>query len=80
MRSFRPEDVKGLSMIVPIEVNGKLVSAVIDTGAQVTIVNIQFYDTLNLSLPMDPILLKGVDPEKSVEGLFGAGSSFDPWG
>ena len=67
-------------MIVPIEVKGKLVSAVIDTGAQVTIVNSQFYDTLNLSLPSDPVLLKGIDPEKECWGLFGAGSSSDPWG
>ena len=55
-------------MIVPLEVQGKLVSAVIDTGAQVTIINSQFYDTLNLSLPLDPVLLKGINPEKSVKG------------
>ena len=68
MRSSCSEDTKGLSMIVPLEVQGKLVSAVIDTGAQVTIINSQFYDTLNLSLPLDPVLLRGIDPEKSVEG------------
>ena len=61
------EDIKGLSMIMPIEVKGKLASTVIDTGAQVIIVNSQSYDTLNLSLPLDPVLLKGIDPEKSVE-------------
>ena len=55
-------------MIVPLEVQGKLVSAVINTGAQVTIINSQFYDTLNLSLPLDPVLLRGIDPKKSVEG------------
>ena len=60
MRSSCSEDIKGLSMIVPIQVKCKLVSAVIDTGAQFTIVNSQFYDTLNLSLP--------INPEKSVEG------------
>ena len=66
-------------MIVPLEVQGKLVSAVIDTGAQVTIINSQFYDTLNLSLPLDPVPLKGIDPEKSVEGYL-VRSSSDPWG
>ena len=68
VRSSGSEDVKGLSMIVPIEVKGKPASAVIDTGAQVTIINSQFYDTLNLSFPSDPVLLKGINPEKSVEG------------
>ena len=68
MRPSCSEDIKGLSMVVPIEVKGKLASAVIDTGAQITFVNSQFYDTLNLSLPLDPILLKGIDPEKSIEG------------
>ena len=68
VRSSGSVDVKGLTMIVPIEVKGKLASAVIDTGAQVTIINSQFYDTLNLSFPSDPVLLKGINPEKSVEG------------
>ena len=36
VRSPCSEDTKGLSMIVPLEVQGKLVSAVIDTRAQVT--------------------------------------------
>ena len=48
-------------MIVPIEVKGKPTSTVIDTGAQVTIINSQFYDTLNLSFPSDPVLLKGIN-------------------
>ena len=51
-------------MIVPLEVQGKLVSAVIDTGAQVTIINSQFYDTLNLSLPLDPVLLRGLTQKR----------------
>ena len=68
VRSSCSEDIKGLSMIVPIEVKGKLASAVIDTEAKVTIVNSQFYDTPNLSLPLDTVLLKEIDPEKSVEG------------
>ena len=55
-------------MIVPIEIRGKPASAVIDTGAQVTIVNSQFFDSLNCSLPSEPVILKGIDPEKSVEG------------
>ena len=55
-------------MIVPIEVKDKPASAVIDTGTQVTIINSQFCDTLNLSFPSDPALLKGINPEKSVEG------------
>ena len=55
-------------MIVPIEIRGKPASAVIDTGAQVIIVNSQFFDSLNCSLPSEPIILKGIDPEKSVEG------------
>ena len=55
-------------MIVPIEIRGKPASAVIDTGAQVTIVNCQFFDSLNCSLPSEPVILKGIDPEKSVEG------------
>ena len=68
VRSSSSEDVNGLTMIVPIEVKGKLASTVIDTGAQVTIINSQFYDTLNLSFPSDPVLLKGINPEESVEG------------
>ena len=68
VRSSCSEDIKGLSMIVSLEVKGKLMSAVTDTGAHVTSVSFQFYDTLNMSLPLDPVLLKGIDPEKSVEG------------
>ena len=55
-------------MIVPIEIRGKPASVVIDTGAQVTIVNSQFFDSLNCSLPSEPVILKGIDQEKSVEG------------
>ena len=55
-------------MIVPIKIRGKPASAVIDTGAQVTIVNSQFFDSLNCSLPSEPVILKGIDPERSVEG------------
>ena len=68
VRASNLEESKGLSMIVPIEIWGKPASAVIDTGAQVTIVNSQFFDSLNCSLPSEPIILKGIDPEKSVEG------------
>ena len=64
VRSSSSEDVKGLKMIVPIEVKGKLASAVIGTRAQVTIINSQFYDTLNLSFPSDPVLLEGNQPQK----------------
>ena len=41
------EEAKGLSMIVPIEIKGKLVSAVVDSGAQVTIINSSFFDSLD---------------------------------
>ena len=56
------------SKIVPIEIRGKLASTVTDTGAQVTIVSSQFFDSLNCSLPSEPVILKGIDREKSVEG------------
>ena len=68
VRAFNLEESKGLSMIVPIEIRGQPASAVTDTGAQVTIVNSQFFNSLNCSLPSEPIILKGIDPEKSVEG------------
>ena len=68
VRVSNSEESKGLSMIVPIEIRGKPASAVIDTGAQVTIVNSQFFDSLNCSLPSEPVILKGIDPEKSAEG------------
>ena len=55
-------------MIVPFEVKGKLVSAVIDLGAWVTIINSKFYDTLNLSLSSDPVILKGINLEKNIKG------------
>ena len=31
-------------------------------------VNSQFFDSLNCSLPSEPVILKGIDQEKSVEG------------
>ena len=55
-------------MIIPTEIRGKPASAIIDTGAQVTIVNSQFFNSLNCSLPSEPVILKGIDPERSVEG------------
>ena len=37
------------------------------TTLKVTIVNSHFHDTLDMSLPSDPVLLKGINPEKGVE-------------
>ena len=62
------EEAKGLSMIVPIEVKGKPASAVVDSGAQVTIINSQFFDLLSCGSPTEQVVLKGIAQDKNVEG------------
>ena len=55
-------------MIVPIEVKGKPASAVVDSGAQVTIINSRFFDLLSCGSPTEPVVLKGIASDKNVEG------------
>ena len=55
-------------MVVPIEVKGHKTSAVVDGGAQVSIINQGLFEGLNHAGPREPVRLKGIAPDKSFEG------------
>ena len=55
-------------MVVSIEVKGHKTSAVVDGGAQVSIINQGLFKGLNHAGPREPIRLKGIAPNKSFEG------------
>ena len=55
-------------MVVPIEVKGHKTSAVVDGGAQVSIINQGLFEGLNHMGPREPVRLKGIAPNKSFEG------------
>ena len=55
-------------MVVPIEVKGHKTSAVVDGGAQVSIINQGLFEGLNHVGPREPVRLKGIAPDKSFEG------------
>ena len=55
-------------MVVPIEVKGHKTSAVVDGGAQVSIINQGLFEGLNYTGPREPVRLKGIAPNKSFEG------------
>ena len=54
-------------MVVPIEVKGHQTSAVVDGGAQVSIINQGLFEGLHHSGPREPVHLKGIAPNKSFE-------------
>ena len=68
VRKATSDNTKCLSMVVPIEVKGHKTSAVVDGGAQVSIINQGLFEGLNYTGPREPVRLKGIAPNKSFEG------------
>ena len=68
VRTATSDNTKCLSMVVPIEVKGHKTSAVVDGGAQVSIINQGLFEGLNHMGPREPVCLKGIAPNKSFEG------------
>ena len=68
VRTASSESTKNLSMVVPIEVKGHNTSAIVDGGAQVTIVNQGLFEGLNHPGPREPVRLKGIAPNKLMDG------------
>ena len=68
VRTAASENTKGLSMVVPIEVKGHNTSAIVDGGAQVTIINQGLFEGLNHTGPREPVRLKGIAPNKIMDG------------
>ena len=68
VRQATSENTKNLSMVVPIEVKGHNTTAVVDGGAQVTIINQGLFEGLKHSGPREPVRLKGIAPTKLMDG------------
>ena len=62
-------------MVVPIEVKGHKTSAVVDGGAQVSIINQGLFEGLNYTGPREPVRLKGIALTKALK-VFGKGCPF----
>ena len=68
VRTTTSKNTKNLSLVVPIAVKGHNTSAVVDGGAQVTIVNQGLFEGLNHTGPREPVWLKGIAPNKLMDG------------
>ena len=62
VRTAISENTKNLSMVVPIEVKGHNTSAVVDGGAQVTIINQGLFEGLNHPGPRETCTIKRDSP------------------
>ena len=60
--SFRPT----YSLVLPVQVKGKLLESVADTGAQVTIINSKLIDLSQLEA--EQVVLRGLEPNKPIDG------------
>ena len=49
--------------MVPLDVNSKTVAAVVDTGAEVTLVNTEVFNKTGWEGEREPVILKGIFPE-----------------
>ena len=52
--------------MVPVQVKGKSLESVVDTGAQITIINSKIFDILQLEV--EPVVLRGLEPDKPIDG------------
>ena len=57
---------QGYSLVVPVQVKGKSLESVVDTGAQVTIVNSKLIDISQLEA--EQVVLRGLEPDKPING------------
>ena len=57
---------QGYSLVVPVQVKGKSLESVVDTGAQVTIINSKLIDISQLEA--EPVVLRGLEPGKPIDG------------
>ena len=52
--------------MVPVQVKGKSLDSVVDTGAQITIINSKLFDISQLEV--EPVVLQGLEPDKPIDG------------
>ena len=57
---------QGYSLVVPVQVKGKSLESVVDTGAQVPIINSKLIDTSQFEV--EPVLWWGLEPDKPING------------
>lgn len=57
-----------MSLVVPVQVRYKLATAVVDTGAQITIMSIRLFESLKWPMKLDMVCLTGLDPDKKING------------
>ena len=57
---------QGYCLVVPVQVKGKSLESVVDTGAQVSIINSKL---INISqFEVEPVVLRGLEPDKPING------------
>ena len=52
---------QGYSLVVPVQVKGKSLESVVDTGAQVSIIDTSQFE-------VEPVVLRGLEPDKPING------------
>ena len=57
---------QGYSLVVPVQVKGKSSESVVDTGAQVSIINSKLIDISQFEV--EPVVLQGLEPDKPING------------
>ena len=57
---------QGYFLVVPIQVKGKSLESVVDTGAQVSILNSKLIDISQFEV--EPVVLRGLEPDKPING------------
>ena len=57
---------QGYSLVVSVQVKGKSLESVVDTGTQITIINSKLFDISQLEA--EPDVLGGLEPDKPIDG------------
>ena len=57
---------QGYSLVVPVQVKGKSLESVVDTGAQVSIINSKLIDISQFEV--ESVVLRGLEPDKPING------------
>ena len=58
----------GYMMVVPLKIKGKTLDGVVDTGADVSVINSKFIDVTQFEA--EPVVLKGLEPDRVISGHF----------
>ncbi|CAC5398292.1 unnamed protein product [Mytilus coruscus] len=62
---------KPINLVLQITINGKQVDAIVDTAAQVTVINFDFAKSLNPAIEVkEPVILKGAGKDNSISAKY----------